>query len=36
MTDELFGLLENAGFAYDSSVFPCPLYWALEGAAHRR
>jgi len=33
MTDELFGLLENAGFAYDSSVFPCPLYWGLKRAA---
>ncbi len=33
MTDELLGLLENAGFAYDSSVFPCPLYWAAKRAA---
>jgi peptidoglycan/xylan/chitin deacetylase (PgdA/CDA1 family) len=33
MTDELLGLIENAGFAYDSSVFPCPLYWGLKRAA---
>jgi hypothetical protein len=33
MTDELLGLLEHAGFAYDSSVFPCPFYWALKRAA---
>src|SRR5262249_49943456 len=33
MTDELLGLLENAGVAYDSSVFPCPVYWGLKRAA---
>jgi peptidoglycan/xylan/chitin deacetylase (PgdA/CDA1 family) len=33
VTDELLGLVEHAGFLYDSSVFPCPLYWAAKGAA---
>jgi hypothetical protein len=33
VTDELLGLVENAGFLYDSSVFPCPLYWAAKRAA---
>jgi peptidoglycan/xylan/chitin deacetylase (PgdA/CDA1 family) len=33
VTDELLGLLEHAGFVYDSSVFPCPVYWGLKGAA---
>jgi peptidoglycan/xylan/chitin deacetylase (PgdA/CDA1 family) len=33
VTDELLGLVENAGFLYDSSVFPCPLYWGAKGLA---
>jgi hypothetical protein len=33
VTDELLGLLESAGFLYDSSVFPCPAYWAAKGLA---
>ncbi|HMJ56791.1 MAG TPA: polysaccharide deacetylase family protein [Polyangiaceae bacterium] len=33
VTDELLGLVEHAGFLYDSSVFPCPVYWAAKGAA---
>jgi len=28
VSDELFGVLESSGFLYDSSVFPCPSYWA--------
>jgi hypothetical protein len=33
VTDELLGLVENAGFLYDSSVFPCPFYWSAKGLA---
>jgi peptidoglycan/xylan/chitin deacetylase (PgdA/CDA1 family) len=33
VSDELLGLIEHAGFLYDSSVFPCPLYWAAKGVA---
>jgi hypothetical protein len=33
VTDALFRLLEEVGFLYDSSVFPCPAYWAAKGAA---
>src|SRR5690349_2130384 len=33
VNDELLGLIEHAGFLYDSSVFPCPVYWGLKGAA---
>jgi hypothetical protein len=33
VTDELLGLVESAGFLYDSSVFPCPVYWAAKGVA---
>ncbi len=33
VTDELLGLVESAGFLYDSSVFPCPGYWAAKGLA---
>jgi len=33
VSDELLGLLEHGGFLYDSSVFPCPLYWGLKGMA---
>ena len=28
VSDALFEILEQAGFAYDSSVFPCPVYYA--------
>jgi peptidoglycan/xylan/chitin deacetylase (PgdA/CDA1 family) len=28
ISDEVFGVLSDLGVAYDSSVFPCPLYWA--------
>lgn len=31
--DEVFDQLEAAGYRYDSSVFPCPSYYALKGAA---
>lgn len=31
--DGLFDVLRDAGFAYDSSVFPCPAYWAAKAAA---
>jgi peptidoglycan/xylan/chitin deacetylase (PgdA/CDA1 family) len=33
VTDALLGLLEHSGFLYDSSVFPCPMYWGLKGVA---
>jgi peptidoglycan-N-acetylglucosamine deacetylase len=33
VTDTLLDLLREAGFAYDSSVFPCPSYYALKAAA---
>ena len=33
VTDELLGLIELGGFLYDSSVFPCPAYWAAKGVA---
>ena len=33
VTDELLGLVESAGFLYDSSVFPCPGYWAAKSLA---
>jgi peptidoglycan-N-acetylglucosamine deacetylase len=33
VSDALFGVLERSGFVYDSSVFPCPAYWALKAAA---
>jgi hypothetical protein len=33
MTDELFDVLASAGVRYDSSVFPCPPYYAAKGAA---
>jgi peptidoglycan-N-acetylglucosamine deacetylase len=33
MTDELFQLLGELGVAYDSSVFPCPPYWAAKAVA---
>ena len=33
ITDEVFSVLEDLGIAYDSSVFPCPSYWAAKTAA---
>ncbi len=33
VNDETFEALEAAGMHYDSSVFPCPTYYALKGAA---
>lgn len=32
ITDEVFDVLAELGVAYDSSVFPCPSYWALKAA----
>jgi hypothetical protein len=33
ITDEVFDVLAELGVAYDSSVFPCPQYWAAKAAA---
>jgi peptidoglycan/xylan/chitin deacetylase (PgdA/CDA1 family) len=33
ITDELFEVLAESGVAYDSSVFPCPAYWAAKTTA---
>lgn len=33
ITDEVFGVLEELGVAYDSSVFPCPAYYGAKTAA---
>ncbi len=33
ITDEVFTALRELGVAYDSSVFPCPAYWALKTTA---
>jgi peptidoglycan-N-acetylglucosamine deacetylase len=33
ITDELLELLAELGVAYDSSVFPCPPYWAAKAVA---
>jgi peptidoglycan-N-acetylglucosamine deacetylase len=33
ISDEVFGVLAELGVAYDSSVFPCPVYWAAKAAA---
>jgi peptidoglycan/xylan/chitin deacetylase (PgdA/CDA1 family) len=33
ITDELFEVLGEVGVAYDSSVFPCPSYYAAKAAA---
>ena len=33
VTDSLLALLLDAGLEYDSSVFPCPSYYALKAAA---
>jgi hypothetical protein len=33
VTDELLGIVAQAGHTYDSSVFPCPAYYAAKAAA---
>ncbi len=33
VTDRLITVLRDAGFSYDSSVFPCPAYYAAKAAA---
>jgi peptidoglycan/xylan/chitin deacetylase (PgdA/CDA1 family) len=33
ITDEVFDVLGDLGVLYDSSVFPCPAYWAAKAAA---
>jgi peptidoglycan/xylan/chitin deacetylase (PgdA/CDA1 family) len=33
ITDEVFDVLAELGVLYDSSVFPCPAYWAAKAAA---
>lgn len=33
ITDEVFSVLDELGVAYDSSVFPCPSYFAAKTAA---
>ncbi len=33
ITSDVLGVLKDLGVAYDSSVFPCPAYWALKAAA---
>jgi len=33
VTDTLLAILREAGLAYDSSVFPCPGYYALKASA---
>jgi peptidoglycan/xylan/chitin deacetylase (PgdA/CDA1 family) len=33
ITDEVFDVLADLGVSYDSSVFPCPAYWAAKTAA---
>lgn len=33
VSDRLLNTLRNAGFSYDSSVFPCPVYHLAKGAA---
>jgi peptidoglycan/xylan/chitin deacetylase (PgdA/CDA1 family) len=33
ITDTVFDVLAELGVAYDSSVFPCPAYWAAKTAA---
>jgi hypothetical protein len=32
VSDAVFDALERAGVAFDSSVFPCPAYWAAKAA----
>jgi peptidoglycan/xylan/chitin deacetylase (PgdA/CDA1 family) len=33
ITDEVFDVLVELGVSYDSSVFPCPAYWAAKATA---
>jgi len=33
MSDALMGVLQDAGFSYDSSVFPCPAYYAAKATS---
>jgi peptidoglycan-N-acetylglucosamine deacetylase len=33
ITDEVFDVLDELDVSYDSSVFPCPAYWAAKTAA---
>jgi hypothetical protein len=33
ITDDVFEVLGELGVAYDSSVFPCPMYWGAKAAA---
>ncbi|MDQ3033711.1 MAG: polysaccharide deacetylase family protein [Myxococcota bacterium] len=33
ITTELFEVLEELGYLYDSSVFPCPAYWSAKALA---
>ena len=33
VSDEVIDVLSELGVAYDSSVFPCPIYWAAKAAA---
>jgi peptidoglycan/xylan/chitin deacetylase (PgdA/CDA1 family) len=33
ITDDVFGVLTELGFAYDSSVFPCPAYYGAKTSA---
>jgi peptidoglycan/xylan/chitin deacetylase (PgdA/CDA1 family) len=33
ITDPVFEVLEELGYAYDSSVFPCPAYWSAKALA---
>jgi len=33
ITDEVFDVLADLGVLYDSSVFPCPAYWAAKATA---
>lgn len=33
VSDALFKVLDETGVGYDSSVFPCPTYWAAKAAA---
>jgi len=33
ITDDVFDLLQERGVKYDSSVFPCPAYWAMKATA---
>jgi peptidoglycan-N-acetylglucosamine deacetylase len=33
ITDDVFEVLEDLGYTYDSSVFPCPAYWSAKTLA---